>query len=30
MNQLWVVREWMDHLIGGPALTRGRTNRIAS
>lgn len=26
MNQLWVVREWMDHLIGGPARTRGRTN----
>ena len=26
MNELWVVREWMDHLIGGPALTRGRTN----
>ncbi|MGL4249063.1 MAG: DUF2867 domain-containing protein, partial [Aeromonas sp.] len=23
---LWVIREWMDHLIGGPALTRGRTN----
>ena len=26
MNELWVVREWMDHLIGGPARTRGRTN----
>ncbi|MGL4627235.1 MAG: NAD(P)H-binding protein, partial [Plesiomonas shigelloides] len=26
MNELWVIREWMDHLIGGPALTRGRTN----
>lgn len=26
MNGLWVIREWMDHLIGGPALTRGRTN----
>ncbi len=26
MNELWVVREWMDHLISGPARTRGRTN----
>ncbi|MGL5334555.1 MAG: DUF2867 domain-containing protein [Enterovibrio sp.] len=26
MNSLWVVREWLDHLIGGPGLTRGRTN----
>ena len=26
MNELWVVREWMDHLIGGPTRTRGRTN----
>ncbi|MGL5029873.1 MAG: DUF2867 domain-containing protein [Aeromonas sp.] len=26
MDSLWTIREWMDHLIGGPARTRGRTN----
>ena len=26
MNSLWAIREWMDAAIGGPALTRGRTN----
>ncbi|MFM4944938.1 DUF2867 domain-containing protein [Aeromonas bivalvium] len=26
MNSLWAIREWMDAAVGGPALTRGRTN----
>lgn len=26
MNSLWTVREWMDHLVGGPARRYGRSN----
>ncbi|MGL5949704.1 MAG: DUF2867 domain-containing protein [Aeromonas sp.] len=26
MNTLWDIREWLDHLIGGPARQHGRSN----